>query len=353
MKITSLAYSRSEDDPKHRKNPDAVRPAPSPLGLAALSVGGGGSSGSSSSGITVGTTTVTSGTSGRVLYTTSGNVVGSAPINVNALNSTYLDVASGASGAGLTLSVAGGGTDENRIDKAKGTGIIRIVPDTAGAGTVVVGASTDTADAQLSVYSQSTTRPSLKLRALSGTSGTQAALENYDAANSRNLYVTAAGTILYNTDNAVDIGASGANRPRSGFFGTQLNVGTGTVIGSNIQLTNGAAFYWSTHGTIRSSADGVFKLADNAETSFGRLQFGGTTSTFPSIKRNSAGLEIRLADDSAFAAEQSLYIRYGSGTPEGAITAPVGAIYSRTDGGAGTSFYVKESGTGNTGWVAK
>jgi hypothetical protein len=25
----------------------------------------------------------------------------------------------------------------------------------------------------------------------------------------------------------------------------------------------------------------------------------------------------------------------------------------RSDGGAGTSFYVKESGTGNTGWVSK
>jgi len=43
----------------------------------------------------------------------------------------------------------------------------------------------------------------------------------------------------------------------------------------------------------------------------------------------------------------------GSGTPEGSVTAPVGAIYHRSDGGAGTSFYVKESGTGNTGWVAK
>ena len=29
------------------------------------------------------------------------------------------------------------------------------------------------------------------------------------------------------------------------------------------------------------------------------------------------------------------------------------SLYSRTDGGAGTSLYVKESGTGNTGWVAK
>ena len=43
----------------------------------------------------------------------------------------------------------------------------------------------------------------------------------------------------------------------------------------------------------------------------------------------------------------------GTGTPEGSKSAPVGSMYSRTDGGAGTSFYVKESGTGNTGWVAK
>lgn len=46
-------------------------------------------------------------------------------------------------------------------------------------------------------------------------------------------------------------------------------------------------------------------------------------------------------------------VHAGSGTPEGAVTAPVGSIYMRSDGGASTSLYVKESGTGNTGWVAK
>lgn len=44
---------------------------------------------------------------------------------------------------------------------------------------------------------------------------------------------------------------------------------------------------------------------------------------------------------------------FGTGTPEGAIAAAVGSTFRRTDGGAATSFYVKESGTGNTGWVAK
>lgn len=43
----------------------------------------------------------------------------------------------------------------------------------------------------------------------------------------------------------------------------------------------------------------------------------------------------------------------GAGTPEGVVTANVGALFFRSDGGAGTTLYVKESGTGNTGWVAK
>lgn len=43
----------------------------------------------------------------------------------------------------------------------------------------------------------------------------------------------------------------------------------------------------------------------------------------------------------------------GAGTPEGAATAPIGSLFTRTDGGASTTLYVKESGAGNTGWVAK
>ncbi len=46
--------------------------------------------------------------------------------------------------------------------------------------------------------------------------------------------------------------------------------------------------------------------------------------------------------------------RQGAGTPEGVIYGVVGSTWMRTDGGAATSFYVKESApTLNTGWVAK
>jgi hypothetical protein len=46
-------------------------------------------------------------------------------------------------------------------------------------------------------------------------------------------------------------------------------------------------------------------------------------------------------------------IRVGAGTPEAAVSAPVGSLFLRTDGAASTTLYIKETGTGNTGWVAK
>ena len=49
----------------------------------------------------------------------------------------------------------------------------------------------------------------------------------------------------------------------------------------------------------------------------------------------------------------AIKILAGSGSPESAVTAPVGSIYLRTDGGVATTLYVKESGSGNTGWAAK
>ncbi len=43
----------------------------------------------------------------------------------------------------------------------------------------------------------------------------------------------------------------------------------------------------------------------------------------------------------------------GTGSPESVVGAGIGSTYTRLDGGAGTSQYFKESGTGDTGWVAK
>lgn len=50
---------------------------------------------------------------------------------------------------------------------------------------------------------------------------------------------------------------------------------------------------------------------------------------------------------------QTVKVYSGYGSPENVIVAGIGSIYMRKDGGANTSIYIKESGTGGTGWVAK
>lgn len=43
----------------------------------------------------------------------------------------------------------------------------------------------------------------------------------------------------------------------------------------------------------------------------------------------------------------------GERTPENFITASPGKLFVDTTGGAGTTFYVKETGHADTGWAAK
>jgi hypothetical protein len=73
-----------------------------------------------------------------------------------------------------------------------------------------------------------------------------------------------------------------------------------------IQTRQGLVFQYysatsSSHSAnLQATGDGVLRLTNNGNTDFNRLQFGGTTSSFPALKRSGATLQVRLADDSAF-----------------------------------------------------
>jgi hypothetical protein len=81
----------------------------------------------------------------------------------------------------------------------------------------------------------------------------------------------------------------------------------------------------------------------------------GDGIAFGAVARKGTG-SVNIAGNTT---KQAIYfngsqsISFGAGSPEGAITAPVGSLYLNTSGGAGTSLYVKESGAGNTGWAGK
>lgn len=104
-------------------------------------------------------------------------------------------------------------------------------------------------------------------------------------------------------------------------------------------------------GSGSSTAGQTLYLGAEAIEDILSIAYSGATAGV-GVKYNN--LRIVTADKSIeFAGNGSVIWRCGAGTPEAAVTAPVGSLYTRTDGGANTTLYVKESGTGNTGWVAK
>jgi hyaluronoglucosaminidase len=79
---------------------------------------------------------------------------------------------------------------------------------------------------------------------------------------------------------------------------------------------------------------------------------GATTGRLLTL-RNNAQARFYVEADGSLTMLGTTRIVTGAGAPEGSVTAPVGSLYLRTDGGASTTLYVKTSGSGNTGWTAK
>jgi hypothetical protein len=119
--------------------------------------------------------------------------------------------------------------------------------------------------------------------------------------------------------------------------GGQFSLTGGTALinadaAANIQIRNGTTARFQVFGASGNVAPG----ADNTQT------LGTSALRWSTVY----GTNLRPGDG-------TVIWTAGSGTPEGAVAAPVGSLFTRTDGGASTTLYVKQSGTGNTGWVAK
>lgn len=95
------------------------------------------------------------------------------------------------------------------------------------------------------------------------------------------------------THNLMDLQVGGVSR----FLVSRAGV---LNIGNNLDMA-GSQILIASQNRIVSNSSGVIMLINNAFADFNRLQFGGTTNAFPALKRNGAALEVRLADDSAFA----------------------------------------------------
>ena len=127
--------------------------------------------------------------------------------------------------------------------------------------------------------------------------------------------------------------------------------------------------------TVKTVANGGYAIYEENQPGYGAnwdissVNAPGYTAAFHSAKtgQTSAGIHIKhLIAGVPFAPTGAVYdytpdlelsggpaLLTGVGSPQGNVSANVGALYLRTDGGTSSTLYVKESGSGNTGWVAK
>jgi len=77
------------------------------------------------------------------------------------------------------------------------------------------------------------------------------------------------------------------------------------------QTLAGGLLTFTGRSKISSPADSDLLLTNNAGDNFDMLLFGGTSSSFPALKRNAAVLETKLADDSAYAQHRALEYMMG------------------------------------------
>jgi hypothetical protein len=162
---------------------------------------------------------------------------------------------------------------------------------------------------------------------------------------------------------------TGLSTPRNGAIPTTSSVLTGLSVFNdqdNVTADGVAVFLDHSYRTPGSQARGV-KLFSYSEDFFSykvsaKLQVTKLGALADSVYFKETGdvqisdgnLEIGTANKSVkFSGNGGVLWRCGAGTPEGAVTAPVGSLFTRTDGGLLSTLYVKESGTGNTGWVGK
>jgi hypothetical protein len=101
---------------------------------------------------------------------------------------------------------------------------------------------------------------------------------------------------------------------------------------AGVTVGQGSLIRFGARSVIDSSGggDGLIRLMNAALNDFSRLMFGGATSSFPALKRSSASLIVRLADDTANAALESASLKTDAPTGGTAATWKLGTVASVT-----------------------
>jgi hypothetical protein len=145
--------------------------------------------------------------------------------------------------------------------------------------------------------------------------------------------------------------------PRPGGGGNPFNISIVGMTSENVIGSGTYAIYeanepgyganWEITGVNVGGYIGAFQSAKTGQTSAG----GEIKHLVASVPYNASGTAYQYTPDIELSGGPALLT--GTGSPQGHVAANVGALFLRIDGGSSSTLYVKESGTGVTGWAAK
>ncbi len=166
-------------------------------------------------------------------------------------------------------------------------------------------------------------------------------------------------------DNEIDCTDDGYGAGLYGiYFAAQCAGGRVKLCGNKIKnATDYGVHAISTDADFLEISDNTFWDDQGTQTMFHAIRFNAPVYVDKLVMRNNAvcgpnainplsGLASGTTPAAWIIVDGPSQAWEGYDAPEGVITATVGSTFRRRDGAAGTVYYVKETGTGNTGWIA-
>lgn len=239
------------------------------------------------------------------------------------------------------------------VTKTNGVSFGALATVTAGTGVAAAAANAvDASGGLLTFASIGTSGAKLGLLNTANTVGAQwtfpagaAATPSFVVgAGQTGLYSTASTTLGFSVNGSVkgDYGVSSA-----GAWTFQGAITATGQIASQTVVQASTGFYLNAKAQIIPSAvSGSMSLQNWAGGDWGLLQFGGTTASFPALKRNLTALNVRLADDSGDAPLTAASISTSSTT----LHTTTVALTNGAAAGAGTITNAPASGN-PTKWI--